>query len=545
MNQKMTMNIIGKIFIILLTNFACLLSQAHLAILDLNGVAIKQAGVGVPFVLKVDIERGANDNTKPEIEGLKNKNITSKYEGTSSTITNIAGQVTVERSFKYILRIDTEGTYQLGPAKLYVQGDVLESNVVSVKVGPEQITKRKQNSNTAELKIEVDKLNPFQGEKVNFKLVLKGYGQPNIVGISDPELKNFNIEKVEGPFENSFYEKDQKVFTLVWDYTIYPNKTGKIIIPSVSVVLKIPDQNDNSIFSAFFNSFKKETVSSNSLILDVRKLPKGNFDAVGTFTNFEIKLDKHKLEQGNAALLKFVLTGEANLSNIDLDIKNVPQELKVYKSNSEIYGNAKTFEFVVQGIKPGEYIIPAQSFGYFDPHSEIFNTLKTKNKKIKITESKLDSYKNQISDTKKAGLDTAIDADASLILENNLVYHEPIKLPNILFFICLIFPGLISLGLFFYSKFKNSKNYKLFVLKKRLDFGDIHLVFIEIASIKLNKNMSQVSIQDLQNLIDDKNWQSFVNKIIAMNYDGALQNKKRDEQLIQEAKYWVSVIEKS
>ena len=523
--------LITKILISSLTATLCF-SQAYIKLLDMNGVRLKQAGVGVPFILKIDIESGANDNLKPEIEGLDNPNITVKYDGTSSTITNIAGQVSVERSFKYYVRIDSEGTYKIGPAKLYVQGDVLESNVVDIKVGSSQISK-KQSNKKIDLNISVDNLNPYQGQKIDFTLNLKGAGQLNIVGISEPDLNNFNISNVEGPFQETTFEKGERILHYRWHYSIYPKNSGKLVIPSVSVILKVPDEDSQSFFSSFFNSYKKETLYSNSVVLNVKKLPKGKFDAIGNFTKFSAKLDKNNLNKGDAALVKIEISGDADLTSLDFDLKSVPENLKAYKSNSKIEGNTKIFEFILQGLKEGEYIIPAQNFRYFDPIYEKSDILKTKQLKIIFNKSK-----DLIKEEKKLdddGLYSIVDYEYS--------YRRPFYLPQFIFFLLLFVPLFFSLFLYIFRLFKNSRKYKLLLLKKNLNHSELYKVFVELAALKLNISKNKIDKKDLENLLKDSKWHVFIENL--SEYKFSNRSEKSDIKLKEEAEYWFNILEKS
>src|SRR3990167_2390599 len=522
--------IIIKILIIMLATTLCF-SQAYIKLLDMNGVRLKQAGVGVPFILKVDIESGANDNAKPEIEGLDNPNIAVKYDGTSSTITNIAGQVSVERSFKYYLRIDSEGTYRIGPAKLYVQGDVLESNAIDIKVGASQLSKQQSNKKV-DLNISVDNLNPYQGQKIDFTLNLKGAGQLNIVGISEPDLKNFNISNVEGPFQETTFEKGERILHYRWHYSIYPKISGKLVIPSLSVVLKVPDEDSQSFFSSFFNSYKKETLYSNSIVLNVKKLPKGNFDAIGNFTNFSAKLDKKSLDKGDAALVKVIISGDADLTSLDFDLKNIPENLKAYKSNNKIEGDTKIFEFILQGLKEGEYTIPAQSFKYFDPISEKSGLLKTKQLKIIFNKSK------NLKEEKK------VDEDGLYsIVDYGYYYNEPFYLSKFIFFLLLFLPLMFPLFLYIFARFRNSKKYKLSLLKEKLNNSELYKVFVELAALKLNKVKNKVDKKDLENLYSDNKWLTFIQKLSEYKFSNIVE--KSSIKLKEEAEYWFNILEKS
>lgn len=526
------MNITGKL-ILFITLFINVFSEVTLKVLDLNGVVLKQAGIGVPFLLKVEVESGANDNIKPEIEGLNNPDINSQYEGTSSTITNIGGHVNVSRSFRYILRIDKEGSYKIGPAKIYVQGGFLESNVVNVKVSEAPVSKNAKSAIDASLTISTDKKDFYLGEKVTFNLELKAAADLNIVGISEPDFKDFRVFDFEGPVQESFFEKNQKFLIYKWTYTIYPKKSGQLVIPSINAVLRVPEKEDSFFLSSFFH-VKKETISSNSLVFNVKELPAGEFDSVGKFSKFSLSLDKNILDQGGAALLKVSVEGDGNIADLDLDIKKLPSELRVYKSNNKIFDNTKEFEFVLQGVEPGEFEIPAQTFKYFNPEKKIAESLKTSPLKIKINPSKIVNQEKEYSKIDEDGLNTIV---------NYSFNRRTIFINHVLFFILLSLPFLILLLFKIFKLIKSTRKYKLSKLQSELNtVQDIYSVFLELASIKFNKKVSSITKQDLENLSKNEGWNLFLDKMIYFKFSKSEINQV---EFIDEAKKWFNLIKKS
>lgn len=526
------MNITGKL-ILFITLFFNLFSQVNLKLLDLNGVILKQAGIGVPFVLKVEVEVGANDNIKPEIEGLDNPDINFKYEGTSSTITNIGGQVNVSRSFRYIVRIDKEGVYKFGPAKVYVQGGYLESDAVNIKVGEIPISKYAKSAVEANLNISTDKKDIYLGEKVKFSLELKAASDLNIIGISEPDFKDFRVSNFEGPSQETVFEKTQEFVIYKWSYTIYPKKSGSLIIPSINAALRIPEKKYSFFLSAFFNS-KRENISSNSLVFNVKDIPGGTFDSVGKYSKFNINVDKNILDQGGAALLKLSVEGNGNLEDLDLDIKNLPDELRIYKSQSKIFDNTKEFEFVLQGISFGEYTIPSQVFKYFNPEKEDFETLKTKSLKIKINSLVTVNKQEKYSKIDEDGLNTIVEYKHS---------KKDCFVDHLLFLILLMMPVIGLLIVKIFKLIKSTRKYKLSKLRSELaDLKNIYSVYLNLAAIKFNKKVSSITKQDLENLYQNKNWNLFLDKLIYFKFSSFDLN---EDDFLDEAKKWFNLIEKT
>ena len=57
------------------------------------------------------------------------------------------------------------------------------------------------------------------------------------------------------------------------------------------------------------------------------------------------------------------------------------------KRDAEHGTTVQTWEYVVQGLKPGTFTIPAQSIRFFDTNSRQYKTLKTEPLTITVTPS--------------------------------------------------------------------------------------------------------------------------------------------------------------
>src|SRR5581483_7500207 len=103
-------------------------SQIKLEAFDVDGNQTNQAAIGQPFVLEVTIEGAQSSQIHPEIKGLEKCYVRNN----GLFVTTINGRTTMKH--KYRVRVDTPGIYTIGPAQANLNGTMLTSNNVSVKV---------------------------------------------------------------------------------------------------------------------------------------------------------------------------------------------------------------------------------------------------------------------------------------------------------------------------------------------------------------------------------------------------------------------------
>src|SRR5437660_1604292 len=119
---------IGKFFLLL----SAMLIHAQepsitISIHDPNGAPLSQAVVGVPFNVQVTIVADELKGQAPVVAGLKSFQV-DNY-GLQSTIhSSINGVSSTKKIFGYLVRIDKEGSYKLGPASIMIDNKKVISN---------------------------------------------------------------------------------------------------------------------------------------------------------------------------------------------------------------------------------------------------------------------------------------------------------------------------------------------------------------------------------------------------------------------------------
>ncbi len=361
----------------------CNASQVWLKASTIEGAPLQLASVGVPFILQVHIEGGANDTKPPEIKGLENH--VYQFEGTTSTIHTVRGFMTVDRVFQYRVRVDQEGVFVIGPAKVKVQGGTEDSNTLTLRVTAASVqdAKAKQQSSCI-LSVSQDEV--YVGQKIILSIKINISEDVQLMQLTPPELKEFSVGPIEGPIVSTINEDSDTKKCHEWRYTIFPKKTGKLVIPALTALINIPKKSSHlDFFGSFFGgSHEQKTLLSNAITVHAKPLPPyhQNVSFVGSIVEFSMIVDKYKLAMNEAVLATLGVQGDGDIIHLDLQKLELPQEVRSYPSKERVepsmHGFSKKQEFVLQAINEGNITIPAQELTYFDLEREEYKTIKTK-----------------------------------------------------------------------------------------------------------------------------------------------------------------------
>ncbi len=278
------------------------------------------------------------------------------------------------------------------------------------------------------IKVEVDKTNPHVGEQItaSYKLYTRLAMSVNLTQL--PSLngfwsQDFQIPNPPKPREEVVNGQRYQVF-LLKKSALFPQQDGTLELDAakaegmVRVIQQVKGQNpfaDDPMFGSFFMddpffnndmfsgyNYKDVPVklSSQPVKINVRPLPADNQPAsfTGAVGNFTVKaeLDKNTLSTDDAATLTFTISGSGNLKLIGNPKIAFPAELGAYDPqitdtitgrNPAITGS-KIFAYNMNPQTPGDYVIPAIAFSYYDPASGAYKTLNTQPLKVHVTKGK-------------------------------------------------------------------------------------------------------------------------------------------------------------
>jgi len=343
----------------------------------------------------------------------------------------INGQISSSLSFIYILSADLEGTFTIEPAKITVDGNVLTSNPITIKVvkgGQKPSGQGKEKSqektlsqqadeiirNNLFIRLNVDKTQAYLGETIVATYKLYVHPDLNIVNISVPKMPSFN-----GFWTQDFGIKELKFSTEVVNgvtfkvadlkqVVLIPQQTGTLTIDPMEidfvVRLLVKQQQkkryrdpfdmlfDDPFFNdPFFSNRYRDfpfTVRSKPIQIKVLGLPTPQpADFHGGVGSMQLKasLDKDHLKTGEVATLRLEISGKGNLKLLSPFSLKLPNDIDTYEpkvidktnvSPSGVSGSV-VFEYYLIPKNPGQYKIEPINFAYFNLDKKEYVTLTT------------------------------------------------------------------------------------------------------------------------------------------------------------------------
>ena len=174
---------------------------------------------------------------------------------------------------------------------------------------------------------------------------------------------------------------------------LFPQKTGKLTIPSITYEGVVAQQNHNiDPIDAFFNGTSgivelKKKITTPPITINVKPLPdkpEGFSGAVGKFT-ITSTLNSQQVLTNDAITLKVTIQGTGNMKLIETPTVQFPTDFETYDAkvtdNFSLTKNGltgtKTFEYLAVPRNPGNFTIPTVKFIYFDTESRSYKTVTT------------------------------------------------------------------------------------------------------------------------------------------------------------------------
>ncbi len=343
----------------------------------------------------------------------------------SSSIQYINGRMSqsTELTFTYLVMATREGEVNIPPATIKVDGRTYKSNGLTIKVVkgnvPAQSSpngQRQQAQSTLAgqstsassgtvknddvyIKALVSNLHPYLGEQVI--VTYRIYTKIQVSDLSVKKLSSFPGFWTKDLSDNNkqlqqstkVINGEQYVVADVRKLALYPQKSGELTIDPMELECiaqirtqtkrrKSYDPFGDFFDDPFFNRNVKNikvTIKSNKLTLDVKPLPQENKPvsfkgAVGEFT-FASKIDRTKLKANEALTVTITISGRGNLELVEPPAIQFPTDFESYdpKVTSRIKTNGlgvngyKKFEYLAIPRNPGDFVIPAATFSFFNP----------------------------------------------------------------------------------------------------------------------------------------------------------------------------------
>lgn len=367
-----------------------------------------QVQVGQRFQVTWELNASGSNFVAPEITDFQV--LGGPNQSTSMQFVN--GSMSQSISYSYVLRAAQEGEFIIGPAKIKVDGDVVESNKLTIKVlkdnaqqlsntgGQQRNTQQRSsssNDNDLFARIEVSDRNVYLGEKIT--ATLKIYSRVTLVNLDDWKLPSFEgfwskdlDDNRQIQFQNEIVDGVMYQSGIIKSVVLYPQKSGEITIDPMelsAIVRERTSGRGRSVFDQFFGGYEdyKRPLKSNSVKINVKPYPSGKpVDFSGLTGNFNMKasLDKTETRSNEAVNLKITVSGDGNLYQLQAPDLEFPPDIEAYdpkvSDNIKVSGTgisgSRTFEYVLIPRYAGEFKIGPFSFSYFDAKASKFKTVK-------------------------------------------------------------------------------------------------------------------------------------------------------------------------
>lgn len=372
---------------------------------------------GERFRLIYSVNAEGQNFNAPKIKGFRV--LSGPNRSSQSSIQIINGKVTrsVNYEYYYTLQALEEGSFELSPASIDVEGETYYSNQVTIRVekgNPPQSSSSQQGSVSQEniegidedyafLRAEVSDANPLLGEQVI--VTYKLYYRVNITDYAISQSPSYpgcwsqDITEDKQPTQQTSMVNGKRYRVAeIYREAIFPQKTGEIVTGPMEfqIAARVKDNSRRSRdpFESFFDdSFfggraVQRKLQSNPLTLNVKPLPANGKPATfeGAVGDFELSstIDKKEILVNDAITLNIKISGKGNIKLIDAPDINFPPDFEVYdpevttdihtSSVSGISGS-KTFKYLIIPRVAGTYKIRSKDFSFFDINARQYKTI--------------------------------------------------------------------------------------------------------------------------------------------------------------------------
>jgi len=501
--------IIGKIsalFIALWTIF--IHAGITLQVKTTDGIATDHVVVGQPFLLEVVVDGGS-------VQGLQVAGL-DKFAATRTgvAITKINNKSISQ--YTYQIHIDKPGHYELGPAKATCYQQELVSDVVSVTVSfdAQQSIKNLQKKHAQSeqkifLRLLIDNDHVVVGQKISAALRFY-YQDPRISlhHIGTPEVTGFDMKEFSKPQGGSIDSNNTHYKYVEWLWEIYPTTPGEFMIPAYNADYEIPlKDNTLSSFFSFMSRNDRKRVYSNAVKITVDPLPpyEEEIDAIGQFERITAEISPSRAKEGEGIVFSITIEGNGNIDRIKTPTIKIPDELKYYESNSSLLDPSypggpirKKFEYIIQGIKAGEWEIPEQLFTYFDVEKRKYITLRSSSLSVSIIPNG-NLIKNEYNESvKKDSLSNAPMNNEKIVSINAIGPWYPISertpMPWWLFNFFVLAPCFYG-GYSCVRRYLIHKSTNIVLIKKRIAFRQAYKLLDESKKLQDKKKLYTIFAQ--------------------------------------------------
>lgn len=329
----------------------------------------------------------------------------------SVVMINNNGKETRQTSFTYTYLLEgvKEGTFQIAPATITVNGKQYKSNALKIQVVKGEAGESGQNDGQAAransssvndenlfVRVEVSRRSLYMGESL--VAVLKVYSKVELVNfgrIKYPSFGGFLSEEIPTPgriqLERETFNGQIYDVGVIRKLLLYPQHTGEIEVDpfELECIVRQRVSGSRSPFDDFFGNYRdvRAMRKSRPVTINVKELPQDGKPAgfSGTVGNIAMStsVSADTVSANDAITYKVMFQGTGNLKLLRAPSMHFPLDFEAYdpkesrdiKTGENGMSGSVSFEYVVIPRFSGEYTIPAIRYSYFDTQTNTYKTI--------------------------------------------------------------------------------------------------------------------------------------------------------------------------
>ena len=372
-------------------------------------VSVSKKQLGLNERLRVDfkIDKPGDNFRPPKFSSFRV--ISGPMQSVSNVFVN--GKRTYSMTYTYFLTPLQQGVYDIEQAQIEYEGNTYKTTPVTINVTEAVVIPRDPNDpkNIVDEKLhlvaEVSKRNPYVNEPITivYKLYFAQNVNPTDVDVVDmPKYNDFWSYSVDIPnreVATSIY-KGERYNLVEWrKVVLYPQRAGKLEIKplSLDVTVNVPTGKRDFFQRVIYTQVPK-LVSAGNLNINVKPLPSegqpDNFSgAVGDFS-IALSTTKKQLKANESLQAKVKISGRGNLRLFSLPKLQTPSAIEQYepeskeniRSNLSGMSGSVTQSYTLVPQYQGKYPIPAVEFSFFNPKAKRYETVKSAEQLVDVTE---------------------------------------------------------------------------------------------------------------------------------------------------------------
>ena len=331
-------------------------------------------------------------------------------QSTSISSMTVNGHTTTSRTLTltYVLSASQTGKFTIPAASVVAGGQTVRSQALSFQVIAANSNVSGQHSSRGvaanDFFVLVTASKRHVSEYEPFLLTYKVCWHPDLPVINlDPislELQNVYMQAY-----NDVQQKSKKVetingrvlVTVDWQqYVVYPQKSGRLQIPSMKFMGYLREDTGIDPFDPFSGGYREVPKQLVAPAVDIQvdaltDKPDGFSGGVGRFS-VTAQLDKHEVKENTPVTLAVKVSGRGNLNMLKEPIVLFPRGFDTYDTKqtedfrltAEGLDGSVNYEFVAVPQRKGEYVIPPVRLTYFDLASHSYKTAETDSFRINV-----------------------------------------------------------------------------------------------------------------------------------------------------------------